>query len=209
MTRTSVATAGQDYSSPFVGPVHHTDVVRVDVSALTTNEVDTDGLLKPGVPFKANGLLCSRAPGLKQAVIAGGAAGAHTVTGIATQDRLVSVHHYTPGSSSTYVDLTDEFTISDADEIDNAGGTATTSDTLVVTYVSEEEYVFGVVMEPVKVATGNTSALLSAATDIDVAVAVIGQVNRDVAEDNLGRAYTANEVLAFKAAASRLRLMQT
>lgn len=208
MTRTSVATAGQDYSSPFVGPVHHTDVVRVDVSALTTNEVDTDGLLKPGVPFKANGLLISRAPGLKQAVIAGGAAGAHTVTGITTQDRLVSVHHYTPGSASTYVDLTDEFTISDADEIDNAGGTATTSDTLVVTYVSEEEYVFGVVMEPVKVATNNTTGLATA-TDIDVTVAVIGQVNRDIAEDNLGRAYTANEVLAFKAAASRLRLMQT
>lgn len=209
LTRTVVAAAGKDYTSPFVGPVDHTDVVKVDVSALTTDEVDADGVLKTGVALKADGTLVSRAPGLKQALITGGAAGDHTVTGIATSDKLVSVYHYTPGSASAFADLTGEFTISAADTINNAGGTSTASDTLLVTYVSDAEYVFGVVLEAVKVATGNTSALLTAATDIEVAVAVIGQVNRDIAEDNLGRAYTANEVLAFDAAASRLRLMQT
>lgn len=209
MTREVVAAAGRDYSSPIVGPLGPIDVVRVDVSALTTAEVDTDGVLKPGVPFRKNGVRLTRAGGLVTAVIAGGAAGAHTVTGITTDDTLVSVHHYTPGSASTYADLTSEFSISAADAIDNTGGTSTASDTLVVTYERKEEYVYGVVLEPVKVAAGNTSTLLDAATDIDVAVVRGGLVNRDVAEDNLGRALTATEIAAFQAAGSLLRLTQT
>jgi hypothetical protein len=66
------------------------------------------------------------------ALIAGGAAGAHTVTGIATVDRLVSVLHYTPATD--IVDLTSEFTISAADTIDNTAGTDTTGDKLLVIY---------------------------------------------------------------------------
>jgi hypothetical protein len=64
-----------------------------------------------------------------QALIDGGSAGAHVVTGIAVEDVLISVIHNTAGA---LVDLTDEFTISDADEIDNAEGTDTTNDQLLV-----------------------------------------------------------------------------
>jgi hypothetical protein len=73
---------------------------------------------------------------LKQSVISGGAAGAHTVTGIAVGDELVSVMEFaTAASIATLTDLTSEFTISDTDEIDNTDGTATTSDALLVTWV--------------------------------------------------------------------------
>ncbi len=70
---------------------------------------------------------------ISQALIAGGAAGNHTVTGIATTDTLISVIHNTAGA---LVDLTSEFTIDSADTIDNVGGTNTTNDDLLVTYQS-------------------------------------------------------------------------
>lgn len=68
---------------------------------------------------------------IRQTIIAGGAAGAHTVTGIKATDTLVSVLNTTDG-----VDLTSEFSISAADEIDNTSGTSTAADDLVVTYLS-------------------------------------------------------------------------
>jgi hypothetical protein len=73
----------------------------------------------------------SPASGLKQTFASGGAAGAITVTGIGAGDSLVSVLNLTDSA-----DLTDEFTVSDDDEIDNTGGTATTGDTLLVTYIT-------------------------------------------------------------------------
>lgn len=115
--------AGESYPSPVLGPADHLQTVRVDVSALTTDEVDQYGYLKPGVPFTRAGLL--------------------------------------PGSGAV---------------------------------------VFGVTVEPVRVSTGNTSTLLNAAADLDVAVLTIGVVNRLVAEDILGRVYTDNELAAFEAA---------
>lgn len=73
---------------------------------------------------------------LVQTVIAGGAAGAHTVTGIATGDTLVSVLHVDfTDASETGEDLTSEFTITAADTIDNTAGTASTGGFLVVTYL--------------------------------------------------------------------------
>lgn len=213
MTRETVSAGGANYNSLglFVGPVNHTDVVRVDVSGLTTDEVDTDGYLKPGTPFRSNGVLLSRRAGLYSTVIAGGAAGAHTVTGILAGDRLVSVVRVDLDATAANIDadvLTSEFTITDTDEITN-DTTNTTGDKLIVTYEALGEYVFGVTMEPVQVAQGNTTTLLNAATDIDVAVARMGVVNRDAAEDNLGRAYTAIELAAFDAAGSHLALTRT
>ena len=64
-----------------------------------------------------------------EASITGGAAGDHTVTGIATTNRLVSVYNETDT-----VELVGEFEITGADTINNAGGTATTADTLTVKY---------------------------------------------------------------------------
>ncbi len=75
--------------------------------------------------------------GLKQTVIAGGAAGNHTVTGIATTDHLIGVNHLVgDGTQLTGAanNLTSEFTISAANTIDNTGGTATTNGVLIVTY---------------------------------------------------------------------------
>lgn len=73
---------------------------------------------------------------LKVAVVAGGAAGDFTVTGISTTDQLVSVLYFT-GAGTDITDLSDltgEFSISAADTINNTGGTATTGGKLVVIY---------------------------------------------------------------------------
>ncbi|MFQ5775856.1 MAG: hypothetical protein ACE5GS_15140 [Kiloniellaceae bacterium] len=74
---------------------------------------------------------------VKTTIIAGGVAGAHTVTGIKTRDSLVSVLHLDmTDASETGADLTAEFSISAANTIDNTAGTATTGGFLVVTYLS-------------------------------------------------------------------------
>ncbi|KKK47210.1 hypothetical protein LCGC14_3157480, partial [marine sediment metagenome] len=70
-------------------------------------------------------------------ILAGGAAGNHTVTGIKTRDTLVSVLEVDfTDASETGADLTSEFTISAADTINNAAGTDTTGGFLIVTYLS-------------------------------------------------------------------------
>lgn len=55
----------------------------------------------------------------------------------------------------------------------------------------------GIVLEAVKVAEGNTSTLLDAASDFDVVIVVGCTIDRGIAEYNLDRAYTANELTAF------------
>lgn len=71
--------------------------------------------------------------GLKLTVIAGGSAGDHTVTGIATADHLISVIHLDLGSNAE-TDMTADFSITAANTINNTGGTDTTNDTLLVMY---------------------------------------------------------------------------
>ena len=67
--------------------------------------------------------------------VAGGSAGAHTVTGIAIGDRLIAVQHWTTAAAiATVADLTSEFSISAANAIDNTSGTDTTNDQLIVIY---------------------------------------------------------------------------
>jgi hypothetical protein len=46
---------GMNYGNPFVGPVDHPAHIKVDISGLTVNEVDSNGYLKPGVPFEEDG----------------------------------------------------------------------------------------------------------------------------------------------------------
>lgn len=53
----SSTAGGQSHGNPFVGPIDHTAHVKVDISGLTTKEVDVNGYLKPGVPLKQNGTL--------------------------------------------------------------------------------------------------------------------------------------------------------
>lgn len=74
--------------------------------------------------------------GIKQTVIDGGAAGNHTLTGIATEDHLISVVHI-EGSGTALTgaaDLTAEFSITAADTINNTGGTSSADGVLVVLY---------------------------------------------------------------------------
>lgn len=74
-----------------------------------------------------------------------------------------------------------------------------------------DEYVYGVVTAPVYVGSDPIDADtdLDSLTDIQVAVARAGLVNRDVVEDNLGRALSAAEIAAFAAAGSNLALTST
>lgn len=68
--------------------------------------------------------------------------------------------------------------------------------------------VFGVTIEPLKVAADNEAATIAALSGAaQVAVGTIGQVNRDVIEDNLGRALTADEVAGFAVAGSTIKLL--
>lgn len=68
--------------------------------------------------------------------------------------------------------------------------------------------VWGVTIEPIKIATGNTDTILDAATDCFVTVG-FGLVNRDIAEDNLGRALTSDEIAGFDLAGSNCRITRT
>lgn len=74
---------------------------------------------------------------LKAAVISGGSAGAHTVTGITTSDELVLVLQVAgAGTDVTDIaDLTSEFSITAGDTINNTGGTDTTGGKLLVLYL--------------------------------------------------------------------------
>ncbi|HRH45813.1 MAG TPA: hypothetical protein PKY82_29495 [Pyrinomonadaceae bacterium] len=74
--------------------------------------------------------------------------------------------------------------------------------------VGSSGVVWGVTIEPIKIATGNTDTILDAATDCFVTVG-FGLVNRDIAEDNLGRAYTSDEIAGFDLAGSNCRITRT
>lgn len=129
--RIETVSGGRSYGWPFVGEVNQVDHVKLDVSGMTTAEVDADGYLKPGVPLKINGTL-----------------------------------------------------------------------------VGSGEIVHGVTIEAVKIATNN-SGLASDTSDPLVAVCTHGLINRDIVEDNLGRALTADELAAFNAAGSHIKVTST
>jgi hypothetical protein len=73
---------------------------------------------------------------IKLALINGGSAGTHTVTGIKITDELISVLEQN-GTSGILTDLTTEFSIVKSDTISNSGGTATSSDKLIILYLSK------------------------------------------------------------------------
>jgi hypothetical protein len=66
----------------------------------------------------------------------GGAAGDHTVTGIAVGDALLYVWKQ-DGTSGIITNLTSEFTITGPDTINNGGGTDTTGDNLIVHFLNK------------------------------------------------------------------------
>jgi hypothetical protein len=71
------------------------------------------------------------------AVIEGGAAGDHTVTGIWPGDELIAVVRLIRNATAANINIADlqaEFTISAGNTINNTGGTDTTGDSLLVLY---------------------------------------------------------------------------
>lgn len=126
---------GQAYANPFIGGVDHPAQIKVDVSGLTTDEVDEFGYLKPGVPLAKTGILVGASPA----------------------------------------------------------------------------FVYGVTFEAQKIVPNNpTNDTLAAVTaDPIITINTVGHVNRDVIEDNLGRALTANEIAGFDAAGSKIALSAT
>lgn len=122
---------GLAHSPVFVGEITGTDVVKVDLSDLSDEEVDQFGYIKPGLPLAKDGNL-----------------------------------------------------------------------------VGSAVPVWGVTIEPIKVASGGTDAILDAATDCFVTVG-FGLCNRDIIEDNLGRALTSDEIAGFDVAGSNCRLTRT
>jgi hypothetical protein len=130
---------GTAYAQPMIGPMGPLEHVKIDLSTLTSAEVDAQGYLKPGVVFKLAG-------GLGVLVTAG------------------------------------------------------------------TDSIYGVCPEATKlsVVTPTTTTTLAAETgDHFVGLCMSGLINRDVAEDNMGRAYSANEIAAFLVAPCQLRLGQT
>jgi hypothetical protein len=127
-------TSATVYASPFRGKVDHTGQFKIDASALTSREVDADGVLKPGVTF-------------------------NVVTGL----------------------------------LPTAAGQKV-----------------GVVYEPIKLGA-NLAAVqaITGADDPQIALGLIGVLNRDIMEDNLGSAVSANEIAALDGAGSRLFLLLT
>lgn len=86
-------------------------------------------------------------PRLRFGVIAEGAAGNHTVTGIRPEDKLIAVVGFTvvlsEGAPNTIAitaqDLTSEFTISADDTINNTGGTSLVDGWALVVYLDVPE----------------------------------------------------------------------
>ena len=108
----------------------------VDVVMAGIAEVEYGGTVARGDRITADAVgrgVAVTASGNLHALISGGAAGDHTVTGILTTDELLAVFEQ-DGTSGLLTDLTSEFSISAADTINNTGGTATTSDFLLVLY---------------------------------------------------------------------------
>jgi hypothetical protein len=112
------------------------------VDVFGTAVVESGGVVAAGALVQSDATgraITAAATGTKSAVIAGGAAGDLTVTGIATTDRLVGVVRLNRDASAANVDisaLTAEFTITAANTINNAAGTNTTGDSLLVLYES-------------------------------------------------------------------------
>lgn len=221
---------GTNYASPFVGPIDETLHGKIDISTLTTDEVDADGYLKPGIPLAqaTNGTLtlidleavAGTAIAAAQAgntgngtmgavtVSAGAKAGVYTLEiievaanagtfividpdGVPIGTGNVAAAFSAGGLAFTLADGATDFVAGDGFTITvtlTAGGAGT-------------DRIYGITVEAVKlplaVVPPTNTSLDSETGDVFIAIATTGTVNRDLAEDCLGRAYTAAELAAF------------
>lgn len=134
--RNNITTPGSIYGRPFVGPTDYPSQIAVNITLLTANEVDSQGYLKPGVPFAANGILVGAAV---------------PVWGVVPEP--LDVLHIAPYDTLSF------------------------------------------------------AAALAAAGTQQLTVITVGQVNRKIIEDNLGRVLTANEIAGFGLAGCLIKLL--
>lgn len=206
------------YGSPFVGPVNHTAPIEVDLSTLTDDEIDARGYLKPGIPLTTNAALAEAqtrstpgsatagganvGDGVMGAATGGYGAPAETITLTITSEAANAGGFRVEGSVSgligtgtvgvAFASPIISFTLADGAEDFNIGDTFTWDVTAGVS-----NRLRGVTIEAQKVAADNESGTIAALGTATVILATIGQVNRDIIEDNLGRALTDDEIAAF------------
>lgn len=213
-------TEGQPvYGSPFVGPVNHTAPIDIDLSTLSDDEIDARGYLKPGIPLTTNAALAAAQTRstVAAAVADGGNTGnatidsveggygapAETITVTATVtggdgvgkaevvgsvsgnlgQATVGTLFRTPVIDLRIVDGTTDLTVGDVYTLEVTAGVS--------------NRLRGVTIEALKVAADNAAGTIAALGTVTAILATIGQVNRDILEDNLGRALTDDEVAAF------------
>ena len=140
---------------------------RIDVHVAGIVTTKAGGRVARGAPVTSDAsgqVVAAGRSALRQTLVDGSAAGDITVTGIGAEDELVSVLAIdATDASEDFSDLTDEFSITAAGTINNAGGTATTGKGLLVTWRSPVVAVIGrafVAMEvgdlaPVLIAPGH------------------------------------------------------
>lgn len=101
----------------------------VDSAATTTINVLIGSGSEPGQANLPSGFL-------KVNLVAGGAAGNLTLTGIAVGDEIAFVGVFTTAASiATLADLTAEFSVTAPNTINNTGGTSTASNQLMVVWI--------------------------------------------------------------------------
>jgi len=219
--RRQINAAGSGYMSPFVGPAEHPVQIPVNIANLTAFEVDSNGYIVPGTPLTVAGALVGTAATggtstagaatAENANVGNGTVG--TITGsvggpseIITLRATSATNFDVTGSQTGYIGnatVGTPFVNAHINLTITAGGTAfAVGDRFDILLTAAavggtNSLVFGVVPESVRVAASNATADMTAAGTVDLAVIVIGVINRHIAEANLGRAYTAAELAGF------------
>lgn len=216
-------TGGQNYLSPFVGPtpMDNTLAIPVLLSGMSAFEVDVNGVFKPGVPLTRAGTRVLGTSGTATQSYQGTGNGALSalVVGAGAVGEVFTVKLITAAANAG--------TFSVAGSVSGAQPNATVGvaydsgeiaflisdgaadfvvgDTFTITVTAPA--VYGVTTGPAKVAVTNAVGDLAAAGTVEVTVATMGQVNRAILEDNLGRVLTAAEIAGFSVAGSLLKLL--
>lgn len=214
---TALSGAGKDYGNPFVGPINHTLGISVDLTLMTNKEIDSKGYLKAGIPLNRSGKLVNAVASSLAAAVAGTNTGGGTVGSLtgrvgAPTETITLVCTATASGAGTFSvtgsvsgllgyatvgvlfsssvcgllisDGTPDFALNDSFTIAATAGAS--------------GKVFGVTVEPIPVATANDNTTIAALGTVEVAVATICMVNRDIIEDILERSLTADEVAGFE-----------
>lgn len=230
--RTTDAGGEYSYLGIYVGQPEGVVHLSVDVSTLTTDEVDAKGFLKPGVCLTPTGKLVggvALAGTAVAAAVAGntgnGTCGAVTVSAGAKAG-VYTLTILEPGSNvgAFVVEDPDGIPIGNGDVATafSAGGLAFTLADGATDFVAGDQFTItvtlsaggdrgvigGVVFEAKKLLQRTDNASLSSDTnDTWVAVLTSGTVRQSHIEKNLGRSMTATEIAAFAAATCKIKLL--